>query len=71
MEADPLAGAVGTVVPPLLIIIGLIGIVVPILPGLLLVLGGVLVWALVEGTTLAWGIFAASAVVAGKPSPSL
>jgi len=55
--------AVGTVVPPLLIIVGLIGIVVPILPGLLLVLGGVLVWALTEGSTLAWGIFAASAVV--------
>ena len=63
MPVDPLAGAVGTVVPPLLIIIGLVGIVVPVLPGLLLVLGGVLVWALTEGSTLAWGIFAASAVV--------
>ncbi len=64
MAADPLTGAVGTVVPPLLIIIGLIGIVVPILPGLLLVLSGVLVWALVEGSALAWGIFAVSVVIA-------
>ena len=63
MQADPLAGAVGTVVPPLLIIIGLIGIVVPILPGLLLILGGVLVWALTEGSTLAWSIFALSVLV--------
>ena len=30
----------------------------PVLPGLLLVLGGVLVWALVEGSPLAWAIFA-------------
>jgi hypothetical protein len=63
VDSASLADAVGTVVPPLLIIVGLIGIVVPILPGLLLVLGGVLVWALTEGSTLAWGIFAASAVV--------
>ena len=52
---DPLADAVGTVVPPLLIIVGLIGIVVPVLPGLLLVLGGVLVWALIEGSTAGLG----------------
>ena len=63
MQADPLAGAVGTVLPPLLIIIGLVGIVVPVLPGLLLVLGGVLVWALTEGSALAWSIFAVSVVV--------
>ena len=63
METDPLAGAVGTVVPPLLIIIGLVGIVVPVLPGLLLILGGVLVWALTEGSTLAWSVFAVSVLV--------
>lgn len=63
MEADPASDLLATVVPPLLILVGLIGIVVPVLPGLVLVLGGVLVWALVEGTTLAWGVFAASVVV--------
>jgi uncharacterized protein YqgC (DUF456 family) len=63
VDSDPLAGAVGTVVPPLLIIIGLAGIVVPVLPGLVLILAGVLVWALVEGSALAWGIFAVCVVV--------
>jgi uncharacterized protein YqgC (DUF456 family) len=53
-----------SVVPPLLIVAGLVGIVVPVLPGLLLVLGGVLVWALIQGSALAWGIFAASVLVA-------
>jgi uncharacterized protein YqgC (DUF456 family) len=53
----------GMLVPPLLIVIGLVGIVVPVIPGLVLVLGGVLVWALLEGSTLAWGIFAVSVVV--------
>ena len=61
---DALVGDVGGIVPPLLIIVGLVGIAVPVLPGLLLVLGGVLLWALMEGTPLAWGIFAASVVVA-------
>jgi len=63
VDVDPLTGTAGAVVPPLLILLGLVGIVVPILPGLLLILGGVLLWALVEGSTLAWGIFAASVVI--------
>lgn len=54
----------GQIVPPLLILVGLVGIVVPVLPGLVLVLGGVLLWALMEGTTVAWGVFAVSLVVA-------
>jgi uncharacterized protein len=60
---DPASSALATVVPPLLILVGLVGIVVPVLPGLVLVLGGVLVWALVEGSALAWGIFAACTLV--------
>ena len=60
---DPASDALATIVPPLLIVVGLIGIVVPVLPGLLLVLGGVLVWALVEGSALGWAIFAASVVI--------
>ena len=61
---DSLADDVGTIVPPLLVVAGLVGIVVPVLPGLLVVLAGVLLWALMEGTALAWGIFAASLLVA-------
>ena len=60
---DPASDALGTIVPPLLILVGLVGIVVPVLPGLVLVLGGVLVWALVEGTPLAWGIFAVCTLI--------
>jgi hypothetical protein len=48
----------GELVVALAIIAGLIGIAVPILPGLLLVVGAILVWALVEGTALAWGVAA-------------
>lgn len=54
---DPASTALATIVPPLLILIGLVGIVVPVLPGLVLILAGVLVWALIEGTTVGWAIF--------------
>lgn len=60
---ESLADGLGPVVPPLLILVGLVGIVVPVLPGLVLVLAGVLVWALMEGSALGWGIFAVSLVV--------
>jgi uncharacterized protein YqgC (DUF456 family) len=50
-------------VPATLIVIGLVGIVVPVLPGLLLVLGGVLLWSWEVSTPLSWWVFAASAVL--------
>lgn len=59
-----LAADIGSFVPPLLIVVGLLGIALPVLPGLLLVLAGVLLWAVMEGTGLAWGIFAAGVAVA-------
>jgi len=40
----------------LAILIGLLGIVVPILPGVLLIAGALLVWAYSTNTGLAWGI---------------
>ena len=46
----------GVVVVALAIIAGLFGIVIPFLPGLLLILGAVFLWALVEGTPLAWAV---------------
>ncbi len=61
---DAIADDVRLVVPPLLVVVGLLGIVIPVLPGLLLVLGGVLLWAGLTGTGLAWAIFAACVVVA-------
>jgi uncharacterized protein YqgC (DUF456 family) len=45
----------------LAILVGLVGILVPVLPGSILVLGAVLVWAVSVGTGLAW-VFTAAAV---------
>jgi hypothetical protein len=46
----------GELVVALAIVAGLLGIVVPILPGLLLIVGAIFVWALVDGGGLAWGV---------------
>lgn len=45
---------VGIVLVALAIAVGLIGILVPLLPGTVLVFGAILVWALFERTTVAW-----------------
>ncbi|HEX5089714.1 MAG TPA: DUF456 domain-containing protein [Nocardioides sp.] len=47
----------------LAIAVGLVGIVVPILPGSVLVLGAILLWALDVGGPTAWTVFAVAAVV--------
>ncbi len=47
-------------IPALLIVVGLIGIVVPVLPGLLLTVAGVFVWALAENSTTGWVVFGLS-----------
>lgn len=47
----------------LAIVVGVVGIVVPVLPGTLLVLGAVLVWALLTGTGEAWAYAAAAVAV--------
>lgn len=52
----------------LAIVVGLVGIVVPILPGALLIFGAIAVWAIVEGTGSAWAVFgvaSAALVVSG------
>jgi len=50
-------------VPAVLILIGMVGIVVPVIPGLLLCLAGVLLWAWDTGSTFGWVVFAACAVL--------
>jgi hypothetical protein len=50
-------------VPAFLILVGMVGIVVPVLPGLLLCLAAVFLWALDAGTALAWSVFAVAAVL--------
>lgn len=47
----------------LAILVGLVGVLVPILPGLVLVLAGVLVWALDEGSGRGWVVFAVATAV--------
>jgi len=47
----------------LAIAVGLAGILVPVLPGSVLILGGVLVWAIDLGTATAWVVFAVVAAV--------
>jgi uncharacterized protein YqgC (DUF456 family) len=47
----------------LAIAVGLAGILVPILPGSVLILGGVLVWAVDAGGTTAWAVFAVVAAI--------
>ncbi|WP_265520722.1 DUF456 domain-containing protein [Oerskovia flava] len=44
------------------ILVGLVGIVVQVLPGNVLVLGAILVWAIVTGGTTAWVVFALAAL---------
>jgi uncharacterized protein len=47
----------------LVILVGLVGVLVPILPGLVLVLAAVLVWALDEGSGTGWVVFAVATLV--------
>lgn len=46
-----------------LIAVGIAGIIVPVLPGTVLVLGAILVWALEVGTTTAWAVLAVAATM--------
>jgi uncharacterized protein YqgC (DUF456 family) len=52
-----------TIACGLLVVAGLFGIVVPVLPGTVLVLLGFLVWASEEGTGESWTTFALAALV--------
>ncbi|GAA2719616.1 DUF456 domain-containing protein [Cellulomonas aerilata] len=52
----------GEVLVGLVIAVGLLGVVVQVLPGALLVLGAVVVWAAVEGTGVAWAVAVLAAV---------
>jgi uncharacterized protein YqgC (DUF456 family) len=47
----------------LVILVGLVGVLVPILPGLVLVLAAVLVWAVDEGSGTGWVVFAVATAV--------
>jgi uncharacterized protein YqgC (DUF456 family) len=55
----------GEVLVGVAILVGLIGVVVQVLPGNVLVLGAVLVWAWVTGGATAWVVFAVAALAIG------
>ncbi|MFV0452164.1 MAG: DUF456 domain-containing protein [Propioniciclava sp.] len=46
-------------------IVGVCGIVVPVLPGSLAIIGGLFLWALLGGSPTGWVIFGIGAVLAG------
>ncbi|MHA6793333.1 DUF456 domain-containing protein [Pseudonocardia bannensis] len=54
---------VETVVAGVLVLIGLVGIVVPVLPGPLLVLAGIAVWAVPRGDAVGWTVLGAAAAI--------
>jgi hypothetical protein len=55
--------ATGLVLVGLAILVGLAGVLLPVLPGLLLCWGAVLVWALVERTAVAWTVLAVATLL--------
>jgi uncharacterized protein YqgC (DUF456 family) len=56
--------AVETVLAGILIVVGLVGVVVPMLPGLLLVVVGIGVWAVPRGDALGWTVLGVAVAVA-------
>ncbi len=46
------------IVVALLMVVGVVGIVLPVLPGLIIIVAAVLLWALDEGTTTGWVLLA-------------
>ena len=52
-----------TVIIGLAVLVGLIGIVIPVLPGSILIGLAVLVWAMMTGTGTAWAVFAGVAAL--------
>ena len=55
----------GLVLVALAIAVGLVGVIVPLLPGVLLVYAAVLVWALVEHRVVSWVVLGLVTVVLG------
>jgi uncharacterized protein len=55
----------GTFLVALVIAVGLVGVVVPVLPGMLLVYGAILVWSVIEHTVASWVTLGIVTVVVG------
>ncbi|HPX36701.1 MAG TPA: DUF456 domain-containing protein [Mycobacterium sp.] len=55
----------GLILVALAIAVGLVGILVPLLPGTLLVWGAIAVWAFVDGTTTGWVVLGIVTAILG------
>jgi uncharacterized protein YqgC (DUF456 family) len=52
-----------TLIAAVLVLVGVVGIVLPVLPGLILVLAGIAVWAVPRGDVLGWTVLAVAIAV--------
>ena len=52
-----------TLLAGLLVAVGIVGILLPLLPGLILVLAGIAVWAIPRGDQLGWTVFGIAAAI--------
>ncbi|MEV0331189.1 DUF456 domain-containing protein [Nocardia sp. NPDC050717] len=52
----------GEVIVGLVILVGLVGVIVPILPGIILIFAAIAVWAFLTGGTAAWTVFAIATI---------
>jgi hypothetical protein len=52
-----------TLIAAVLVLVGVVGIVLPVLPGLILVLAGIAVWAVPRGDALGWTVLAVAIAV--------
>lgn len=52
-----------TLVAGLLVLAGIVGVIVPVLPGLVLVLAGIALWAVPRGDTLGWTVLGAAILI--------
>ncbi len=60
----PLTGGVAlTVAAALLVVVGLVGVVVPVLPGLVLVVGGIGLWAVPRNDAVGWTVLGVAVAV--------
>ena len=67
-DGVPLTGSVAlTIVAALLVVVGLVGMVVPVLPGLVLVVAGIALWAVPRNDAVGWTVLgiAVALVVVG------
>jgi uncharacterized protein YqgC (DUF456 family) len=58
-------GLIGDVLIAVAIAVGLVGIIVPVLPGTVLILAAIVVWAIVEGGAAAWTSCAIAVAILG------